>query len=107
MKDSPEKFDTTLLEGVDLVAYILSDHTKKIAVPNKLQNRIIAWYHEYLTHPGHKILEKTIAQTMFWNGMRKDVERYVRTCRKCQLCKKTNKNTTPKAKAFRSQGRRK
>jgi RNase H-like domain found in reverse transcriptase/Reverse transcriptase (RNA-dependent DNA polymerase)/Integrase zinc binding domain len=90
-KDSPDKFGTTSLEGVDLIAYILPDHTKKIAVPHKLQNRIIAWYHEYLTHPGHKILEKAIAQTMFWNGMRKDVERYVRTCCKCQLCKKTNK----------------
>ena len=33
-----------------------------------------------------------MGQTLYWDGMRKDSERYVRTCRKCQLCKKTNKN---------------
>ena len=34
-------------------------------------------------------MHKTIAQTLWWNGMTKDVERYVRTCHQCQLCKKT------------------
>lgn len=88
IKDSPDKFGQRTIEGAELTT---TKPDNKILVPKMLQPRIVAWYHEYLTHPGDKVLEKTMRQTLHWDGMRKDVERYVRTCRKCQLCKKTNK----------------
>jgi hypothetical protein len=34
-------------------------------------------------------MDKTMAQTLWWSGMKQDVEMYTRTCHKCQLCKKT------------------
>ena len=77
-------YGTMTLEGVELIT-----HEDKIVVPRALQGRIIAWYHEYLVHPGSTRLDKTMAQTLWWRGMVKDVEQYVRTCHKCQLCKKT------------------
>lgn len=68
LKDSND-YGTITLEGVELIS-----HENKIVVPRALQGRIIAWYHEYLVHPGSTRLEKTMAQTLWWSGMRKDVE---------------------------------
>ena len=48
-----EKYGTTQLEGAELITY-----EGKIVVPHALQGRIVAWYHEYLIHPGSKRLEK-------------------------------------------------
>ena len=87
-KDNPNNYSTRTIEGTELI----TNPHKQIVVPKQLQGRIVAWCHECLTHPGSKVLEKTMGQTLYWDGMRKDSERYVRTCRKCQLCKKTNKN---------------
>ena len=36
-------------------------------------------------------MEATLRQLFTWNNLRKDVERHVRTCRTCQLCKKNRK----------------
>ena len=67
--------DALLIEGVELIT-----NNNRIVVPSSLQGRIIAWYHEYLVHPGMDRQAKTMAQTLYWRGMDKDVERYVRTC---------------------------
>ena len=84
-QDSKQQCSTLHVEGVDLIA-----HENRIVVPSSLQGRIVAWNHEYLVHPGMDRQAKTMAQTLYWRGLDKDVERYVRTCHKCQLCKKTS-----------------
>jgi len=84
-EDSKQDYGTLKVEGVELISY-----ENRIVVPSSLQGRITAWYHEYLVHPGMDRMAKTMAQTLYWRGMGKDVERYVRTCHKCQLCKKTS-----------------
>jgi len=77
---------TKHVEGVDLVTY-----NDKIVVPDSLQGDILAWYHQYLSHPGMTRLEATLRAIYMWPNMRKDVERFVRTCRKCQLNKQQRK----------------
>ena len=50
---------------------------KKIFVPTALRQRIIAWYHEYLVHPGTTRMEATLKQPLTWPNLRKDVEQYI------------------------------
>ncbi len=64
---------------------------KKIIIPPALQGRIITWYHEYLAHPGETRLEATLRQLFDWGNMRKHVQRHVKTCRTCQVCKQKRK----------------
>ena len=59
----------------------------QIAAPKILRKRIVAWVHQYLLHPGSTRMEKTIGSLFTWPKMRDDIRRYVKTCRKCQLCK--------------------
>ena len=85
VKESQQQYGTLTVEGVELITF-----NNRIVVPKTLQGRIVAWYHEYLVHPGMDRQTKTMAQTLYWRGMEADVGRYVRTCHKCQLCKKTS-----------------
>jgi transposase InsO family protein len=82
LSKTPHSFETKVIEGIELTVY-----NGKIYIPKTLRQRIIAWYHEYLVHPGMDRMEKTLRQTLVWPDLRKDVGRYVRTCRICQLCK--------------------
>jgi hypothetical protein len=86
MSLSGTQYKIRKLEGEELITY-----EGRIVIPKTLQERIIAWYHEYLAHPGMTRMEATLRSTMTWPNMRKDIEQYVRTCRKCQLNKQTRK----------------
>jgi hypothetical protein len=61
VKDSPDKYGQRTIEGIELTT---NKPDNKILVPKMLQSRIVAWYHEYLTHPGTKVLENTMKQTL-------------------------------------------
>ena len=87
IKNNPNNYGTKEVENITLNT--ARQHNNAIIVPKVLQNRIVAWYHEYLVHPGGTRLEKTLTQLFWWDNLPKDVERYVRTCRKCQQCKQT------------------
>jgi hypothetical protein len=63
----------------------------KIFMPREVQSRVIAWYHEYLAHPGEKQTEETICQWFHWIGLRQDVCTFCKTCKKCQLSKKARR----------------
>ena len=52
---NPERYGSRTLEGVELVTY-----DDKIVIPRNLQGRIVAWYHEYLAHPGQTRTEQTL-----------------------------------------------
>lgn len=56
VNNSSQEYSTITVENTELVLF-----NGKIVVPYKLQGRIVAWYHEYLAHPGTTRLEKTIA----------------------------------------------
>ena len=81
-----DKYSHEYVEGYELI------HSEgKICVPVALQARILAWYHEYLAHPGQTRMEQTIHNIFHWKGLRKDVQQYCKTCKVCQMCKKQRK----------------
>ena len=86
MNDTTKQYSVQNIEGLDLVHY-----NGKICIPNPLQRRIVAWYHEYLAHPGQTRLEATIRQLYTWPKLREHVHEHCRTCDKCQLFKKQRK----------------
>ena len=75
-------YGTTIIEDNQLVTY-----KGLIVIPATLQERVIAWYHLYLRHPGATRMEATLRKIFSWRGMRTQVEQYVKTCEECQLCK--------------------
>ena len=81
---SPDAYATKVIEDTEVITL-----GGKIVVPLTLQGRIVAWYHEYLCHPGQTRMENTIGSLFVWNKMRNHIRNYVKTCRKCQMCKKT------------------
>ena len=56
-----EKFSTIQLEGASLTTI-----NGLIYVPQELQHKIVAWYHQYLAHPGQSHMEATIRQNFTW-----------------------------------------
>jgi hypothetical protein len=60
----------------------------KIIIPAFLRHRAVSWYHHYLQHPGHLRLEETMRSMMYWKGMRTTIQRYIKTCRSCQVNKR-------------------
>ncbi len=59
----------------------------KLIIPASLQHRAVAWYHHYLQHPGHSRLKETMRSVMYWKGMRTTIQRYMKSCRSCQVNK--------------------
>jgi cleavage and polyadenylation specificity factor subunit 1 len=82
-----KKFKTRTMEGHK----VLVNHKNQLVVPRKLQERILAWYHLYLRHPGTTRMYKTMEIGFWWRTMRQDVEHTVRTCSACQKNKKVRK----------------
>jgi Integrase zinc binding domain len=63
------------IEGYDLLCI-----KEIIYIPQSLRQKVLSWYHEYLTHPGQNCTEMTIRNTMTWSGLTQDVERLCSTC---------------------------
>ena len=75
---------TKTIERVEVITY-----QGKIYI--QLQQRVVAWYHEYLAHPGKSRTEATIQQTCTWPNLRSHVQTFCKTCHTCQLFKKQRK----------------
>ncbi len=60
----------------------------KLIIPASLQHRAVSWYHHYLQHPGHSCLEETMRSVMYWKGMLRTIQSYVKSCRSCQVNKR-------------------
>ena len=58
VKTGGKDYSSKLVEDVELVHY-----KNKIYIPAALQGRVLAWYHEYLAHPGEKRTDETIAKS--------------------------------------------
>lgn len=82
-KDTGTRYEVKLLEDTKVIV-----DENKLVIPKKLQSRVIQWYHHWLQHPGHTRLEETIRSTMTWSGMRNQIRRHVKSCRKCQMNKR-------------------
>jgi hypothetical protein len=59
----------------------------KLIILASLQHRVVAWYHHYLQNPGHSRLTDKMKFVMYWKGMRTTIQRYVKSCRSCQVDK--------------------
>jgi hypothetical protein len=59
----------------------------KIITPASLRCRSVSWYHHYLQHPGYSCLEEMMRSMMYWKGTPTTIQRYVNTCRSCQVNK--------------------
>ena len=75
------------IEGVKL----MTTQEGRIYIPSKLRQRIVAWYHLYLRHPGATRLEKTLRIAYWWPDLRRDVEAHTAKCHQCQKNKKIRK----------------
>ncbi len=62
----------------------------KIINSTSLRHRTVSWYHHYLQHPGHLRLEEMMRSVIYWKGMRTTIQRYIKTCRSCQVNKRYN-----------------
>ena len=80
------KYIAKMIEGTELLTY-----NDRIVIPTVLQGRIVEWYHCYLRHPGQVRMDETLRQIYYWENMRAMIQRHVRSCKLCQLCKKPRK----------------
>ncbi len=74
--------------GIQLIedTKVLCKHGKVI-IPTSLCQRAVKWYHHYLQHPGQLRLEEMMRSMMYWKGMRTTIQKYVKSCRSCQINK--------------------
>ena len=86
MRTTNQNFSTKRIKGVEVITY-----QGKIYIPVQLQQRVVAWYHEYLAHPGESRTEAMIRQTCMWRNLRSHIQTFCKTCRSCQLLKKQRK----------------
>jgi len=63
----------------------------KIYPPTASQHKCAKWCHDCLMHPGETRLEFTIAQHCTWVGLHPTVQRVIKACPNCELCKKNSK----------------
>ena len=59
----------------------------KISVPPSLQENMVDWYHEMLSHPGEQRLAETLLMRFNWPGLRVQVKELCRRCDACQRFK--------------------
>jgi hypothetical protein len=82
----------TIMPKKDVCLQLLED-TKvlckngKLIIPTSLHHWAVACYHHYLHHHGHSCLKKTMRSMMYWKGKRTTIQRYVKSCRLCQVNK--------------------
>ena len=74
-----------IIEDTEVLVY---KGTRIVIPTEKLQFRVIQWYHHYLQHPGHTRLEETIKPVMWWPDMRHHIRAHVKQCDRCQLAKR-------------------
>ncbi|DAZ96416.1 TPA: hypothetical protein N0F65_012497 [Lagenidium giganteum] len=66
-------------------------HDRRVVVPKALRLPAMKYFHSSLLHPGMTRMYQTMRTSMWWPGMKTDVEEYVRTCEQCQLWKRPSK----------------
>ena len=54
----------------------------KLVIPAALLHQTVSWYHHYLQHPVSTHLEETLCVAMYWKGMCRTIQSYVKNCKK-------------------------
>ena len=89
MRTKNQNFSTKMIEEVEVIAY------QEIYIFRFNVQRIAAWYHEYLAHPGESQTEATTRHTCTWPKLRSHVETFCKTsCCTCHFLKTTVKILT-------------
>ena len=85
---TPKHYYSEEVHGNEIVYYKPSSEAKpKIYLPESLHDEIIAWYHEFLSHPGITRLVGTIKANFYCPFLSKKIEDYVKICHTCQVTK--------------------
>ena len=63
----------------------------KNAIPDTVATNLLAWYHEFLSHPGTNYKEQVLSQQYNWPRMSTMIAALLRTCDECQRLKKQKK----------------
>lgn len=61
---------------------------EKMVLPHILRNRALTLAHR--SHPGMSTMKNVLRTGLWWPGMDKEIEAFVRSCPECQLVKTTN-----------------
>jgi hypothetical protein len=80
---SDHKYELTKIECTLLLTI-----ANKMFIPTVIRQKVIAWYHEYLCHPGDTHTEATIQGTMMWSDLTINVQSFCKTCKLHQFNKK-------------------
>lgn len=62
---------------------------EKLVLPMALRNRALKIAHT--SHPGTSTMKNLLRQGLWWPGIDRDIEAYVRSCPECQLVSKTSR----------------
>ena len=90
IKNHLHKYVLHSFRGGEKTRSLICNKNKKIVVPKVLQERIVQWYHTYLSHPGINRTEMTIRQHFNWKNLDKTV---LDVCTKCPTCQTTKRST--------------
>lgn len=88
MGKSTEKAERTFAKGPDglIVMKRLKDGNSRVVVPETLRAYVIHMHHntQLAGHQGRKRTVHQIRQTFYWEGMRGDIDRWIRSCMACR-----------------------
>ena len=71
-----------------------STGTTRVVVPQVLREKVFKSIHS-LSHPGVRTSVKLISQRFVWEGMRKDIANFTKSCIQCQSSKIQRHNVAP------------
>ena len=84
--NDPNNYTTKEFENKRLICY-----KDRIYIPEPLCTKIMRWYHHWLCHPMCSRLYKTLASTMYWPGIEKEVIDFSKHYKVCKRYKKQPK----------------
>ncbi|POM79318.1 Retrovirus Polyprotein [Phytophthora palmivora] len=70
---------------------VLQSKAGQLIIPVVLRSAVMNFYHESLLHPGMNRMFLTMSNAVYWPGIRRAVEAYVRVCATCQKWKRSPK----------------
>lgn len=82
--------DRIFLTGGLLFRKVTDPHLgelQQLIVPDILQKQVLEMLHDQQGHQGIERTTNLVCSRFYWTGMRKDVEEYCKTCKRCNVAK--------------------
>jgi transposase InsO family protein len=92
--NAPGRYQTKQFNGIDVICFLPEGQPLnwKIAIPDNMLNKLVAWYHETLVHAvGMERLKETINSHFHHPRLREAVRRHIQNCEPCQRFKRGNR----------------